>query len=219
LRSTSNQILLNCHRQAGKSTATSILGIHTALMEPGALVLIVSASQRQSGELFRKVVANYKALGSPVPLVEDSATTLSLATGSRVVSLPDSPDTIVGYSGPRLIIVDEAARVSNETFIATRPMLTDSRGRMVCMSTPKGQRGWWHDQWHAREATWERIEFRAEDNPRVDPAWLEEERLILGPLWFAQEYQCQFIADENQFFSTESINAAFDSDLEPLFTS
>src|SRR4051794_13732985 len=88
LRSASDKILLNCHRQAGKSVATSVLAIHTALSEPGALVLIVSASQRQSGELFRKVVRYYKDLGSPGGLTEDNATTLTFATGSRIVSLP-----------------------------------------------------------------------------------------------------------------------------------
>jgi hypothetical protein len=219
LRSTSDKLLINCHRQAGKSTATSILAIHTALIEPGALTLIVSASQRQSGELFRKVVTHYKNLGSPAGVREDNATTLTLGNGSRIVSLPDSVDTIVGFSGPRLVIIDEAARVSDETFVGVRPMLTDSRGRMVAMSTPRGQRGWWHNAWYANEQNWERIEFRAEDNPRVDPAWLAEEQLILGPLWFSQEYQCQFIASDNQVFTTESINAAFDSDLEPLFLS
>src|SRR5262249_54960710 len=150
---------------------------------------------------------------------EDSAVTLALATGSRIVSLPDSVDTIVGFSDPKLIIIDEAARVSDETFIGVRPMLTDSRGRMVAMSTPRGQWGWFHDQWHATEASWERIEFKASQNPRVDPAWLAEERLVMGPLWFGQEYECSFIATENQVFTTESINAAFDSELEPLFPS
>jgi len=34
LRSDARQIALNCCRQAGKSTATAILGLHTALFEP-----------------------------------------------------------------------------------------------------------------------------------------------------------------------------------------
>ena len=50
LRSTSDRILLCAPRQAGKSTATACLGIWTALHEPGALVLNVSASQRQGVE-------------------------------------------------------------------------------------------------------------------------------------------------------------------------
>jgi hypothetical protein len=217
LRSKSDKILVCCHRQNGKSTAAAALGIFTALDEPGALVLIVSASQRQSGELFRKVGAAYKALGTPVPLVEDSTTTLALSTGSRIISLPDSPDTIVGFSGPRLIIIDEAARTSDETFKAVRPMLLASHGRMVALSTPRGQRGWFCEQWHDATIDWERIEFKASQNPRADPVWLSQERKILGPLWYSQEYELAFVAADNQMFATEAINAAFRSDVKPLF--
>jgi hypothetical protein len=217
LRSQADKVLLLAHRQAGKSSATAALAIHTALHEPGALTLIISHSQRQSGETFGKVVNYYKALGSPAGLAQDNATTLTLGTGSRIVSLPDSIDTIVGFSGPRLIIIDEAARVKDETFIGVRPMLTRSRGRMVCMSTPRGQRGFFHDQWHSTEIGWERIKFPVTENPAIDPAYLAEEMLILGPLWYGQEYLLDWIAADNQVFTTESINAAFDSDLEPLF--
>ena len=109
LRSRSERMLLLAHRQSGKSTCVAALAIGTVLFEPESLVLLVSASTRQSGELFRKVVRGYKALGSPIPAVEDSATTLALENGSRIVSLPDSADTLVGFSAPRLVVVDEAA--------------------------------------------------------------------------------------------------------------
>jgi hypothetical protein len=111
LRSGAERMLVNCHRQAGKSTATSALAIHTAIARPDSLVLIISAAQRQAGELFRKVVDAYEALDKPIPAVEDNAVTLALENGSRIVSLPSSETTIRGYSAPRLVIVDEAARV------------------------------------------------------------------------------------------------------------
>src|SRR5438105_15000407 len=66
LRSTAPRILLNCCRQAGKSTTVAALALHTVLFQPGSLVLILSRSQRQSGELFRKVVEFYETLGEPV---------------------------------------------------------------------------------------------------------------------------------------------------------
>src|SRR5262245_43454961 len=89
LLSTSAKILLLAHRQCGKSTATAALAVAMALTEPGSLTLIVSASQRQSNELFLKVGACYKSLGTPAGLTEDNAVTLALANGSRIVSLPD----------------------------------------------------------------------------------------------------------------------------------
>src|SRR5947207_2097273 len=44
LRSSSPRLLLNCSRQAGKSTITAILACHTAIYEPESLVLLLSVS-------------------------------------------------------------------------------------------------------------------------------------------------------------------------------
>ena len=60
------QILLNCSRQSGKSTTVSALALHTALFTPGGLVLLLSPSLRQSGEIFRKVLCAYRALRCPL---------------------------------------------------------------------------------------------------------------------------------------------------------
>src|SRR5512138_2884217 len=56
LRWSGKRLLMNCSRQSGKSTTTAVKALHKALYTPGVLVLIVSRSQRQSGELFRKIV-------------------------------------------------------------------------------------------------------------------------------------------------------------------
>src|SRR5262245_54237121 len=66
------QVLLNCCRQSGKSTTTAARALHTALFLPGSLVLLLSPTQRQSAELFRKVRDAYEALGRPVPPLSDA---------------------------------------------------------------------------------------------------------------------------------------------------
>jgi hypothetical protein len=88
LRSMAARQLLLCCRQAGKSSVTAVLGLHMALYQPGAPVLLLARSQRQSGELFKKLAGFYRTLGRPVAADSASAATLSLANGSRVVSLP-----------------------------------------------------------------------------------------------------------------------------------
>src|SRR4051794_13364086 len=67
------QVLLLCSRQAGKSTVAAALAIRAALLQAGALVLVLSPSLRQSGELFRKVLGHFNALGRPVPVPGESA--------------------------------------------------------------------------------------------------------------------------------------------------
>src|SRR5204863_4247740 len=94
LLSVDRQVLLCASRQSGKSTAVSALALHTALFTPGALVLLLSPSLRQSAEIFRKVLEADNALGRPVPAVYRTQLRLELANGSRVLCLPGREETI-----------------------------------------------------------------------------------------------------------------------------
>jgi hypothetical protein len=192
LRSQAPRVLLNCCRQAGKSTAVAALALHTALFTPRSLVLLLSGTQRQSGELFRKVLGFYDALGEPVPAIARTTLTLELANGSRIVSLPGNGENVRSFSGVRLLVIDEAARVDEELYRAVRPMLAVSGGRLVCLSTPAGKRGFFYNAWQDQATPWLRIEINGRQVPRISPAHLAEELHNLGPTWFNQEYNCSF---------------------------
>ena len=217
LRTDHPRVLLNCARQSGKSTTVAVKAVHVAVYEPGALILLLSPSQRQSGELFRKVLAVYKTLGRPVTAESENALSLTLENGSRVVSLPGTEGTIRAYSAARLSLIDEAARVPDETVAAVRPMLAISGGQLVALSTPYGRRGWWHEAWQNGGATWERVRVTAHDCPRITPAFLAEERLALGDWYFRQEYECQFAEQTAQLFTEEHLRRMYDARVRPLF--
>jgi hypothetical protein len=217
LRSPSKRLLLLCCRQAGKSSTAAALAVRTALLSPPALVLLLSPTQRQSGELFRKVCRLYRALGRPVAAVRQTALTLELANGSRVVALPGDEEGIRGYSGPALIVLDEAARVRDELYAAVRPMLATSGGTLACLTTPFGRRGWFSDAWHGG-GPWERVRVTADQCPRIPREFLEEERLALGPRWYRQEYMCSFEEAVGAFFDHAAILAAMAGGIPPLTT-
>lgn len=216
LRSTAPRVLLNCCRQAGKSTMKAVIAVHTALYQPGSLVLLLSPGIRQSGELFKKCLAVYKAAGRPVPADSETALTLTLDNGSRIVSLPGKEATTRGYSGVRLLIVDEGSRVLDDLYMAVRPMLAVSSGRLLAGSTPFGKRGWWFNSWRSEEA-WERYEVPATECPRISAAFLEEERKALPWQYYTQEYENQFVEAEGAIFRYEDIEGMFDPSLQPLF--
>jgi hypothetical protein len=132
------QVLLLCSRQVGKSTVAAALAMRAAILQSGALTLLLSPSQRQSGELFRKVLSYHAALGQALPVTAESVLRIEFANGSRIVSLPGDESTIRGYSGVALLVIDEAARVDDNLYRAVRPMLAVSRGRLVALSTPFG---------------------------------------------------------------------------------
>src|SRR4051794_16924060 len=98
LRSDARRVLLLCARQLGKSTCVAAKALHTALFDGGALVLLISPSLRQSSELYRKVLTINDAIGRPVGASQESATSLALENGSRVVCLPGNPATVRGFS-------------------------------------------------------------------------------------------------------------------------
>jgi hypothetical protein len=101
--------------------------------------------------------------------------------------LPGEEGTIRCYSGVALLVIDEAAKVPDSLYLTVRPMLATSRGRIIVMSTPFGKRGWFHDAWHSSEK-WHRVKITAEQCPRIPADFLADERLALGPRWYAQEY-------------------------------
>jgi len=216
LRSTAPRLLLNCCRQSGKSTTTAGLALHTALYEPSSLILLLSPGERQSKELLRKVTAFYEALDRPVPAEAENTLTLELENGSRIVALPGNETTIRGYSGVRLLIVDEASRVPDALYASVRPMLAVSGGRLIALSTPAGKRGWWFEAWQSGE-TWGRIKITAHDCPRISASFLEEERDALPASWFRSEYLCEFSDLLNAAFAYDDIQAAISPDVVPLF--
>lgn len=194
LHSQSRQIMLCCSRQSGKSTVTAALALKTALLDAPALILLLSPTLRQSGELFRdKVKRLYAELGKPVAIAQDSALTMELANGSRIISLPGTEETIVGYSGVKLLAIDEASLVEDSLYRSVRPMLAVSGGRLVALSTPRGKRGWFYNEWHG-SGNWQRVRITAEECPRISVEFLAEERRSMGEDWYNQEYGCQFIS-------------------------
>jgi len=217
LRSHSLRMLLLCSRQSGKSMVAGALALREALLNPPALVLLLSPSQRQSGELFKdKVRRLYNALARPVACVQETALTMELANGSRIIALPGEEETIRCYSGVRLIAIDEAARVPDDLYRSVRPMLAVSGGRLVCLSTPFGQRGFFHEEWERGEG-WSRTRITALQCPRIRPEFLREEKRTMGPRFFGQEYLTDFAETTGAVFAADDIAAAMDNNLTPLF--
>lgn len=213
LRSQSPRLLLNCSRQVGKSTTTAILSDHTAFYEPDALILLLSPSQRQSQELFRKCLEVYRALNRPVPALAENALSLELENGSRIVSLPGKEGTIRGMSGVKLLIIDEASRVPDALYMAVRPMLAVSGGRLVLLSTPFACRGFFYEAWKHR-SEWDYYEVPASACPRISAEFLEEEKESMGEFWFSSEYQCVFNDALGAAFRAVDIERIVQRDIE-----
>jgi hypothetical protein len=220
MRSSSARILMLACRQVGKSLVAAGLALREALLRPSALVLLLSVTQRQAGELFRdKVMFLYEALGRPIPAVRETALTLELANGSRIISLPSNEAGVRVYAAVRMLVVDEAARVPDALYQAVRPMLAVSRGKLVLSSSAYAQMGFFFTEWTEGGPEWERVKILATECPRISAKFLEEERRTLGERIFAREYLGEFSATDDAYFDFDSIRRALASanDEPPLF--
>lgn len=193
------------------------MALNAAFLEPPALILLLSPTLRQSGELFRdKVMRIYNALNRPVPPVQETQLTLTLANGSRIISLPGDEGNIRGYSGVRLLVIDEASRVPDTLYHAVRPMLAVSGGRLVVLSTPWGKRGWFYEEWSGK-GDWDRVRITAHDCPRISRQFLEEEENSLGARAYRQEYACSFEDVVDAVFTEQEIQDSLTDAPPPLF--
>ncbi len=217
LLSDAHQIILLVTRQGGKSTVSSIRALHRALYTPASLVLLLAPSYRQSKELFRKVKDALAALPFSAPLASESALEVEFTNFSRVVALPGKEQTVRGFSGVSLLIVDEASRVSDELYQAVRPMLAVSGGDILLLSTPFGKRGFFFHEWAEGGVAWHRTKVTAYDCPRIPREWLEQERQSIGDWWFRQEYLVEFVESIDSVFAYDDIQRALDPTVKPLF--
>jgi Terminase large subunit, T4likevirus-type, N-terminal len=216
LQSPSPRKLLNITRQGGKSTISAVLGLHESIYKPDSLTVILSPSQRQSGELFRKVTRFRERLPFVPELTEDNRLSMTVRGGGRVISLPSSESTVRGFSAVTLLIADEAARIPDDLYLACRPMLATKNGTLILMSTPFGKRGFFWQAWEA-EAIWHKEEVTAAMIPRITPEFLAEEESLMPLNWYLQEYFCQFTESTDSVFRYEDVMNALDDDLEPFF--
>jgi hypothetical protein len=207
--------LLLCARQTGKSTTMAAAALHVAISQPGALVLLVSPTQRQSNLLLARVRSLLGAVRVTPHSV--SETEIKLRNGSRIVALPGSAETIRGYSAPALVVIDEAAFADAELFDAVQPMLATCNGRFVAVTTPYGARGRFWELWTS-DLPWQRIRVTAVECPRISPEFLAEARRLTSAASFASEYECAFVSPNSALFPADEVHAALDDTVDPLTT-
>jgi hypothetical protein len=208
--------MLNCSRQWGKSTVAAAMAVHRAYTRAGSLVLVASPTERQSAEFLRKAAGMLLQLGIAPRGDGDNAISLALPNGSRLVGLPGVEGTVRGFSAVSLLLVDEAARVTDAMYKALRPMLAVGRGDLWLMSTPWGRRGFFYDNWAHGGEEWARVSVPATECPRIDAAFLEEERAQMGNSWFRQEYMCEFMDGGAGVFDLDLVEQALDDGVTPL---
>ena len=180
-------ILVLTARQVGKTTVAAWGMAHSAIFQPGSLSVVACPRQQQSAEAIRKVREMVLIAGAK--LVTDNVYGIELNTGSRVLALPGSDDSIRGPTVDAWIVVDEAARVSKQLVDALRPMRARCpHARLVMLSTAWSRTDQFWSAWVSDDPSWLRLQATVDKYPDLLPAdFLESERRQ-GEDYYNREY-------------------------------
>lgn len=209
--------LVCCSRQIGKTETVAAAAYLAACL--GEFVLVLSPSDDQSKEFNDRVLKFHRDLNLVAPSAEPSKHELKLVSGGRTLALPNNERTVRSRSAVDLLVIDEASRVPDVLYGAVRPMLAVSGGRTVLLSTPFGKRGFFWKEWNGEGmGGWRRHRYTWQTCPRIDPAFIEDERRSHGDLWVKQEYECEFHSTSAGFFDVDAFRELIDPRLEVLPT-
>jgi hypothetical protein len=205
LTSTAPFVVLLASRQVGKSEVIACLIAHELGTKPGSFVLVIAPSERQSKELYRKVLRFKEAMD--LRAVRSTQSELELENGSRLVCLPASSDTIRGFANASLILFDEAAFFPDRGDVITTVLpMRGKHGRILMASTPNGRHNQFADFWFDSNA--EKVSARSVDIPRLAEK-VAFDREYMPKLRFRIEHLCDFdVSNGTPFFSVEAIENA-----------
>ncbi len=215
LESNAERIIIACGRQVGESTVTGLKAYRKAKLSPGSLTLLISNSYRQSVLLFNKIEEAVRADPDQSLVAKINMQELRLKNGSRIVAAPGKGETVRGFSGVDLLVIDEAAYVGDSLYSAVSPMVAASGGQVILLSSPAGKDGFFWNIWD-KGGDWERYRVMAKECPRIPQSFLDQERLMIPDHVFRREYEAEFTEGINSLVSYEDLRASMENTVKAI---
>lgn len=185
--------VVNCGRRWGKTFFACNEEVKFALDNAGVLCWWVAPVYRQAKIAYRLMK---KALKEVLFHQSDTDLRLELINGSVIECRScDSPDNLRG-EGIHFLVVEEAAMLPDDTwFKVLRPMLSDTNGRAIFISTPKGH-NWFYTMYQRGldplQKDYESFTRPTSNNPYIDPEEIEDAKRDLPEDVYEQEYLAVF---------------------------
>jgi len=201
-----NRVVSKWARQSGKSFSVAAYLTYRVVMSE-VVVVIVAPTQNQSDELYKKIRAFInKNDVLKLLITKDTASEMLFANGSRIISLPEGNEgkSIRGFTAD-IIVIEEAGIVSDNVMNQViAPMIASKpNGQIIKIGTPLGKNHFYqscydkNSKYKLISVTWrECIEAGQYNQDFVD-----EQQSTLLPIEFTQEYEAEFVEDDNAYFS------------------
>ena len=189
--------IIVAHRRAGKSVACINELIRVALTcgKPEPRVAYVAPLFKQAKDVAWSYLKEYTR-SVPGRTVNESELRVDLPNGGRVrLYGADNPDALRGLYLDA-VVLDEFADM-RPRFLpeVIRPALSDRRGSLTLIGTPKGHNEF-YDRWTDAQTDpeWFAMMLKASETGIVDPEELASAAKLMSEAQYAQEYECSFEA-------------------------
>ena len=207
-----------CGRRWGKTEAQSIDTATFALCVPGSEQMIVAPTYDQA----RLIAGGVERLLLSHPTTRTRTTVRKtpyprITVGASVISARSADDdgrSLRGHRADRAI-VDEAAFVRDQVITeVVQPMLADTDGQLILISTPCGRnlfwRIWMSGQGRAVRGRVRSYRFPSSANPHISARYIEEQRRELPERSFQAEYLAEFVDSTACVFPHDDILGCLD---------
>lgn len=199
-------------RQVGKSLTVSAYTLWKSITDPNHFTTIISPTDRQSKELFKKIIT-FCALNDQLydSVVNPKVDEVSFTNGSRTVSLPGR-GSITGYTDVDQVIIDEAGlpELPDKVYANATPMLAKKHGKLILLGTPKGKATKFYE--YTNNPMFAKFHVPTSENKHIKEVnkFLESEKKRCSVIEYNQEYEGIFQDLEGTFIPSRYIDASVD---------
>ena len=232
---------INKPRQCGISTTEAIDVAWEFDNVPGAQIVIISKDEPAAINFHayvRNILLSVRDRNPDAPkILKDNEKVTTNENGSRIVSLASSKEAGRSFSATHLVLDELAFQVyADDIFQAAMATLSQTKGRVTAISTPKGRGnlfhrifetkghmgftvfsyGWWdvptynpfYDEYVAADGA--HAKKKIVDRVRgLRDGWYAEMRPTYTDLRWAQEFEGAFDANAGSVFSTRQLEKTF----------
>ena len=217
-------LVLCTGRQVGKTTIMARKAVDYMINNAGSKIIIVSLTEDQAKLIIvmmldytekknRKLIARGKN--------KPTQNKLNLTNKSSAIARPvgTTGDAVRGFTGD-ILIIDEASRMPELVWTASRPTLLTTGGQIWMCSTPHGKQGYFWEAFQNKHDKFKVFHISSEEviqerpitqgwteSKRVEAIrFLKEERKDMSELQYGQEYLGLFLDELRQYFPDELID-------------
>lgn len=198
--------IMVCHRRAGKTVATINELIRSTLecKLPEPRTAYIAPLYKQAKDVAWSYAKNY-GLAVPSAQANESELRIDFPNGGRFrLYGADNPDALRGIYLDDCALDEFADMRPRFLPEVIRPALSDRKGRLSAIGTPKGHNEFYQLYEDAKlDDSWFHLLLRASETNLIDADELASAKKLMGDNRYAQEFECSFeAAIEGAYYGT-----------------